>query len=255
MKKLSFYQVITLLITILTIGVNALANALPLNNLTTGEISDQFAILFVPAGYVFSIWGLIYTGMIAFTIYQLLPAQRDNQLIRKITPAYWLLSLANTAWIFLWHYEVFLATLLPMLTILAGLIFIYLQITNAKQPSKSDIWLIKLPFSIYLGWVSVAVIANISQVLFFLNWNGFGLSDTVWAITMLVIATGLGAIYLLKEKNYAYVLVLVWAFAGIGVKQIADPGVSTIAYAASVVLLISSAIQFVRNRNLQGAIQ
>ena len=86
----------------------------------TGEISDRFAIYFVPAGYVFAIWGVIYLGMIAYTVYQALPAQRDNPLLNKIAPAYWIGNLSNIAWIFLWHYEFFPLTLVAMLTLLAG---------------------------------------------------------------------------------------------------------------------------------------
>jgi len=107
MKRISLSQIITILVTLLTITVNVLANALPLNGQDTGEISDRFDIYFVPAGYVFSIWGLIYLGLIAFTIYQALPSQKDNELIKKIYPAYWIGSLANIVWLFLWHYNIF----------------------------------------------------------------------------------------------------------------------------------------------------
>ena len=99
MKKNSLSQIITILVTIITITVNTLANTLPINGQGTGEISDRFDIFFVPAGYVFSIWGLIYLGLIAFTVYQALPNQRDSELLKKIYPAYWVGNLANTAWI------------------------------------------------------------------------------------------------------------------------------------------------------------
>ena len=120
MKKITLTQIVTVLATLITITVNALANILPLNGLNTGEISDRFDILFVPAGYVFSIWILIYIGLIFYSIYQALPAQADNQVLKKIAPFYWVSSLANSAWIFFWHYELFSITLIAMLAILIG---------------------------------------------------------------------------------------------------------------------------------------
>ena len=191
MKKISISQIVTILVTLLTITVNILANALPLNGLDTGEISDRFDIYFVPAGYVFSIWGLIYLGLIAFSIYQVLPSQKDDKLLKKIYPAYWIGSLANVTWLFLWHYEVFSLTLIAMLALLASLLYIYLQISNASSNlDRNQKWFVKLPFSIYLGWISVATIANVTQVLFYFEWGGWGISPAVWAVIMLVVSAG-----------------------------------------------------------------
>jgi hypothetical protein len=250
MKKLNTNQIITILITLLTITVNTLANALPLNGQGTGEISDRFAIYFVPAGYVFSIWGLIYLGLIAYTIYQALPAQRENALLNKIAPAYWIGNLANTAWIFLWHYNIFPLTVIAMLTILASLLYIYIQIMQAGALSRAQKWLVQLPFSIYLGWISVATIANVSQVLYFLNWNGFGISGPVWAAIMIAVATFLGLLMAWRNFDIAYVLVLVWAFVGIASKHADTALVATSAYAAAAVLavvLVATPIQKIRN--------
>ena len=177
MKKINKNQIITILITLITIIVNGLANALPLNGQGTGEISDRFDIYFVPAGYVFSIWGLIYLGLVAFTIYQALPAQRDSQLLKKIYPAYWIGNIANTVWIFLWHYEFFPLTSAAMLTLLASLLTMYVQLSKPGMTlNRHQKWFVKLPISIYLGWISVATIANVSQVLFFFEWGGWGIS-------------------------------------------------------------------------------
>ena len=240
MKKISVQQIITILVTILTITVNGLANVLPLNGQSTGEISDRFDIYFVPAGYVFSIWGLIYLGLIAFTIYQALPAQKDNPLLKKIYPAYWIGSLANTAWIFLWHYEVFSLTLIAMLTLLASLLYMYLQISReGSSLDGKQKWFVKLPFSIYLGWISVATIANVSQVLFFFDWGGWGISPMVWAVIMLAVATVLGLLMQWRENDWAYVLVLVWAFIGIVNSQADTALVVNAAWIASGLLILA----------------
>jgi hypothetical protein len=250
MKKISISQIITILITLLTITVNGLANALPLNGQGTGEISDRFDIYFVPAGYVFSIWGLIYLGLVTFTIYQALPAQKDNPLLKRIYPAYWVGNLANTVWIFLWHYEIFSLTLVAMLTILVSLLYIYNQISKAK-PELVNVqkWFVKLPVSIYLGWISVATIANVSQVLFFFDWGGWGITPAVWAVILLAVATVLGLLMQWRENNISYVLVLVWAFIGINNSQADTALVANAALLASVLLVLAIIVVSFINRN------
>lgn len=240
MKKISIAQIITILVTLLTITVNVLANALPLNGQDTGEISDRFDIYFVPAGYVFSIWGLIYLGLIAFTIYQALTAQKDNPLLERIYPAYWIGSIANVVWLFLWHYNVFSLTLVAMLTLLASLLYIYVQISKGSDNlDRNQKWLVKMLFSIYLGWISVATIANVTQVLFYFGWGGWGISAAVWAVIMLSIATVLGLLMLWREKDIAYTLVLVWAFIGIANSQADTALVANAARFASAVLILA----------------
>lgn len=240
MKKITIQQLSTLLVTLLTIIVNGLANALPLNGQGTGEISDRFNIYFVPAGYVFSIWGLIYLGLLAFAVYQALPAQRNNELLKKIYPAYWISNLANIAWIFLWHYEYFPLTLVAMLTLLASLLYMYLQITKAgSNLDRNQKWFVKLPVSIYLGWISVATIANVTQVLFYFGWGGWGISPVFWAVIMLTIATVLGLLMLWRENDVAYALVLVWAFVGIASSQAGTALVVNAAWLASVILILA----------------
>jgi hypothetical protein len=233
MKTSPVRQITTIFATLLVITVNGLANALPINGQATGEISDRFAIYFVPAGYVFSIWGIIYLGLIAFAVYQALPAQKDNELLKKISPAYWIGSLANVAWILLWHYEFFTLTLVAMLTILAALIIIYRQLSDSKPGLEGNQnWFIRLPFSIYLGWISVATIANVSQVLFSSGWGGWGISDAVWAVILFSIVTVLGLLMVWREGEIPFALVLVWAFIGIAQKQSANSLVSTSSWIA-----------------------
>ncbi len=159
-------QIAVVLSVLVTVIVNILANALPLNGLNTGEISDRFEVYFVPAGYVFSIWGLIYIGLIAYAVFQALPSQRQNPRLRAT--GWWtvLAGLANSVWIFLWHYEQFPATLAAMLVLLASLIVTYLRLgTGRTTVSPAEKWAVRIPFSIYLGWITVATIANVTSLL------------------------------------------------------------------------------------------
>ena len=230
-------RVIIILSLLLTIIVNVLANALPLNGLNTGEISDSFPILFVPAGYVFSIWGLIYLALIAFAIYSVTPQGRKDNRIDSI--AWWFAAsnLFNTAWIFLWHYQQFPLTLVAMAGLLVSLLAIYLKLrVGLEKRSLVEKLSVDAPFSIYLGWITVAVVANISQVLYYLGWRGSPLTEPVWAVVLLAIAAVLGILMIFLRREVAYPLVLVWAFAGIWVKQSPTPLVANVALAGAVVL-------------------
>lgn len=234
MNKINFRQIAILLATLATVTINILANALPLNGQNTGEISDRFPVFFVPAGYVFSIWGLIYIGLLAYAVYQALPAQRDNPRLKRIGGWYLLGSLANSAWIFLWHYEYFGLTLAAMLTLLISLIAIYLSLEIGRGAvSTAERWLARGTFSVYLGWITVATIANLTDVLYLLDWNGWGVSPQVWAVIMLTAGVIIGSLVALTRGDAAYLLVLVWAFAGIGVKQASAPLVANAAWAAA----------------------
>lgn len=247
MKKMTTRQVVTIFITLLTIVLNVLANALPFNGQGTGEISDRFAILFVPAGYVFSIWFLIYVGLIAFTVFQAKPAQAHNQLLDRIAPFYWVANMANNVWLFFWHWEFFPLTLLAMLIILVSLTLLYLQIRkNEKALTRAEKWNVKLPFSVYLAWISVATIANVTQVLYFIGWNGFGLTPEIWTVIMLLVATVVGLLMLLREMDIAFAFVLVWAFIGIADKQAAFLNAARTAWLASGLILLVIALTAVR---------
>ena len=216
MKKINGRQWMTILATLATITINVLANTLPINGLYTGDISDRFDIYFVPAGYVFSIWGVIYIGWLVYSVFQALPSQAENPVLKKIAPWYWISSLGNIAWIFLWHYEVFAFTLLFMVLILASLLVVNRALAGVEGQTK---WYVKLPFSLYLGWISVATIANASQWLYFFDWSGWAIQPATWAVIMLAIATLLGILMAWLENDTFYTLVLIWAFIGITVSQ------------------------------------
>jgi hypothetical protein len=218
----------------LALTVNILANALPLNGQNTGEISDRFDVLFVPAGYVFSIWGVIYIGWIAFLVFQFLPAQRDNSRLERL--GYWfaLSGVFNAAWLFCWHYNLFGLSVAVMLALLGSLIMSYLRLDVGRSAIGAvERWCVDIPFSVYLGWVSVATVANFTSWLYDINWNGFGLDPQVWAVIMLAVASLLGLLMAFTRRDAGYLFVFVWAFAGIGVKQAAFPLVAVSAWIAA----------------------
>ena len=212
---------------IATIIINGLANALPINGQNTGEISDRFKVYFIPAGYVFSIWGLIYLGLIIFAIFQALPTQRENPRLRA---AGWWVSLgglANTAWIFLWHYEQFPLTFVAMLVLLASLIITYLHLEIGRTSvTPSEQWAVRLPFSVYLGWITVATVANITSLLHYLKWDGFGIAPEIWMGIVLAVVLAITVLMNFTRRDAGYTLVILWALAGISVKHAAVTAVA-----------------------------
>jgi benzodiazapine receptor len=247
-------QIVVLLSTAAVIVVNGLATALPLNDLTTGEISDRFEVYFVPAGYVFSIWGVIYLALIGYSIYQALPSQRENPSMQRTGWLYVLSCIANIAWLFLWHYEFFELTLVAMIALLLLLIAIYLRLETGRiRVSTGETWLAQVPFSIYLGWITVATIANVTSLLDYLNWNGWGLSPELWAVIMLVAGAIIASAVSVIRGDVAYVLVVVWAFAGIAVKH---SGTTVVAVTAGLLAVLVALTLLVgvplRRKRLEG---
>lgn len=188
------------------IVVNLLSNLIPFNGVNTAQVSDSYKVFFVPAGYVFAIWGLIYILLITFAVAQF----RVNGL-RKVQVAIIISSVANAIWLVLWHYYLIGASVVVMLILLISLIFIYENIKDQKAT-------LRIPFSVYLGWISVATIANVTAFLYSINWQGFGISGSIWAAILIVVAGILGGTFILTRKDYAYPLVIIWAIVGILVK-------------------------------------
>jgi len=228
---------------IVTLAVNGLANTLPINGLTTGEVSDRYPVLFVPAGYVFSIWGLIYLSLIVFAIYIVTKRGMVNGKIDSI--AWWFVAanILNAAWVFFWHYELFPVTLIVMLGLLVSLIAIYLKLGVGK--TKRDLvekLTVATPFSIYLGWITVATVANVAQLLYVSGWRGGPISQPAWTVIMLVIGAVLGVLMIFLRSEVSYPLVLTWAFVGIWVKQQGNTDVVAITALILAILIAALAI-------------
>lgn len=212
------------------LAVNGAAVALPLFGRDTGAISDGFDVAFKPAGYVFGIWSVIYLGLIAFAVYQALPAQRHSARLASIDRPFALSCLANGLWLVLWHALWIPASVAVMLVLLGSLIVIYRRLDAGRAAATwAERLCVDLPFSVYLGWISVATIANATIALFDAGWAGGRLGGEGWSIILLAIGAGLASRLAATRRDAAYGAVLVWAFVGISVAQ---GGANTVARAA-----------------------
>ncbi|ETP68979.1 membrane protein [Planococcus glaciei] len=199
------------------IVVNALANILPINGQTTGEISNRLPVMFTPAGYVFSIWSVIYILLAIWIIGFWVRLKKGQIPPLKITAFFVLSALFNISWLLLWHYEFFGWSIAAMVGYLLALIGLYLQYSSEERGLFE-----RLPAAVNMGWISVATIANISFVLTYYNWSGWGLSDQLWTVIMLTVATALALHIRFHHSDIPYALVFIWAFIGIAVKHQMD---------------------------------
>lgn len=233
-----------------TLVVNALANALPINNRLTGDIANQYKgqNYWLPAGYVFAIWGLIYLGLLAYAVYQTLPAQRENPRLRLIGWPFVISCAANIIWLLLFHFNQFALSMVAMLALLVALVIIYLVLGRGQiQVPAGERWLVRLPFSIYLGWITVATVANAAHVLVHQGWTGQPLGPLPWLIIMFLIALVLAGLMMVTRRDLPYLLVLLWAFIGIAVNYTQVTGVLISAIVAAVAVGVMAVLTAARS--------
>ena len=244
------------------ITMNVLANALPLNGRRTGEISDSYPSLFTPAGLTFSVWGVIYLLLGAHVLYQLglfrdsPDTAEQSALLDRVGVLFAISSLANTAWVFAWHYDNIPLSVVLIVVILVCLALIATALRPVHLTGRRR-WFIGVPFSVYFGWTTVAVVANITVLLVSLKWDGFGLSDVAWAVIIVLVAMAIGTATMLRNRDVAYGLVLIWAYVGILIRQISADGLAG-RYPAIIGAVIASLVIYVvveavllRGRNIQ----
>ena len=238
--KTVLLQSLNVLAFAVTVIVNGLASSLALNGRTTAEVSDQYFTLVTPAGYVFSIWGVIYVLLLAFVVFQALPSQREKPFLRQINVLFILSSVFNVVWLFLWHYDQIVLSVALMFALLATLIAVYLRLGIGKtMVTLKERVFVHLPFSVYLGWITVASIANVASALVAVGWDGFGLASDVWAVLVIAVALLITLGVIATRRDVAYSLVLVWALVGIAVNQSAYQNVVLASLIGAVTIVVA----------------
>ena len=231
------------------IAMNFLANALPLNGRRTGDVSDAYPSLFTPAGFTFSIWGVIYLLLGAHVLYQLglfrdgAETTEQSALLNRVGALFAVSSLANTAWVFAWHYDNIPLSAVLITVILVCLALIVTTLRSANLTGRLR-WLVGVPFSVYFGWTTVAVVANMTVLLVSRGWNGFGLADSTWAVIMVLVAMVIGTTTMLRNRDVAYGVVLIWAYIGILSRQTSADGLAG-RYPAIIGAVIASLVIYV----------
>ena len=253
--RIRVLQVLNFVFFLLMVAVNYLAVALPINGKTTGELSNQYPNLFVPAGFTFAIWGVIYTLLLAFCIYQVqsLFSRRTSvadAVVSRMGGLFMLSCVFNMAWIVAWHYEFTLLSVGIMLAFLLTLVTIYQRLgIGFNALSRGEKWFVHVPFSVYLGWISIATIANVTAWLVDNSWGGFGFNPNVWTVFMLAVGVTLAAYMVLVTNGVFFGLVAMWAYFGIAARQYQSEDPSRIvAYAAMAGLVLVAIMVVARFR-------
>ena len=247
-------QIVNIAAFIAVVAMNVFSNALPLNDRTAGEISDALPSYFTPAGYTFSIWSVIYLFLLGFTIYQALLSQRERPFLTQIGWLFAGTTILNIIWLFAWHYGFYAVSVIFMVGLLVTLIAIYLRLNIGRRDpalTTTDKLLYQVPFSLYLGWITVATIANIASVSAYLGWNGFGIDGQVWSAIMMMVAMVVAGILLVNRRNLAYAGVLVWALFGIRAAYPDVPVIANTAMIAAGLIVILALIGYWRTRDLE----
>ncbi|MFS0560673.1 tryptophan-rich sensory protein [Terribacillus sp. 179-K 1B1 HS] len=243
--KLAWFS---LLAYIAAIAVNYLSNALPLGGKTMQQLSDQLGVLFQPAGYAFSIWGIIYFFVLIWVIRLFLRSTRESEWYPKAAGAFIASCIFNIAWLFSFHYELFSISIIPMVALLISLIILYQTVSTSSDRRKFDLF----PFSIYIGWVSVATILNVGILFVSLgvdNIEGWLLSGEVWTIILLIVGTILAIGFMHIFRDSIYPLVFVWAYFAIAAARAEDfPAITAVASIMAVIILIAIPIHLFRRK-------
>ena len=208
--------------------MNYLANSLPLNGKTTGQLSDAYPNLFVPAGITFSIWGIIYLLLAVYCVVQFLPASKE--MAPGISWLFIISCALNGLWIVAWHYQKLPLSLLIMVGLLVTLILINLQLKDLPMG------VLKAAFGVYLGWICIATIANVTALLVGVGWGGMGISQEAWTIIMIAAGTLIVSLAIMRFENPFIGLSVVWAFTGIIIKRSSDYRGIVIAAALGILL-------------------
>jgi len=240
------------------IAVNALANILPINGYNTGQISAFYPNAFVPAGFTFSIWGVIYLLLlyytIGFTYYTLKQEQYPKAFafIERINIYFLLTCVFNMTWILAWHYLQIELSLVIMLLFLITLIQLFLKSsTIVHELTTTQKFILQTPFIVYLGWISVATIANSTALLVAYQWNGFGMPPVYWSAAMILIALLLAVLMLKKFKAIPFALVVAWALWGIYNAQGSAAPILASITAAGIGILITASLFTFFNKNIK----
>lgn len=255
-NKWLMLQILTTVSYLFMVTINALANILPINGVRTGDVTDAYPNLFAPAAVAFAIWGVIYMGLAIMILYQLGLFKGktgvNQEVFQGIGHYFWISSFANVAWVISWHYQWIGLSLVFMIMILVSLILASVKL-NAMDLTKKDHYLVRVPISIYFGWITVATIANVTVFLVSLGWNGWGLSDEFWIIVAIVAGVVISMTTAWRHQDIAYTLVIIWAYLNILNKHLSIysatgfdgqyPGIiTTVSISLGVIVLVLSLI-------------
>lgn len=249
--KLQKQPIINAIALAITVFINYLSNTGVLNGNTMKTVSDKYHNLFTPAGYAFSIWGLIYLMLAGFVVYCFFGVKKEHErrVVKQVGAWFAISCLINSAWVFAWLYHFTGVSVLLMVALLITLLAILFR-TNAERtnPPLHIVAWVWWPFALYGGWISVALIANTAAYLTKIGWTGWGLSQQQWTIAMIVVAGLLNVVVTWRRNLREFALVGAWGLAAVAVaNKNTHVQIFTIALITAVIIVVSCTIHAVKN--------
>ena len=206
-------------------------------------LSDRLfpSVQILPANYAFAIWAPIYLGLIAFGLYQAQPTQRHNPSLQRGGYRLVFACISQCAWIYLFLTRLFPLSVVAMLGILLPLIVLYQRLEIGQHHvSPTEQWFIQIPISIYLGWITVAIVVNAALALYSINWDGWGITPAIWAVITIVVSAAITTLVTIEHHDPAYLLVIIWALIAIGIRHLDTPLITVTAAVAAIFLILLS---------------
>lgn len=260
LKNYRLLQLLNLIGFTAMLTVNYLANALPINNMRVGDVSAKFSNIFVPAGYAFSIWGVIYLLLGIFAVYQITGLFSKDQkkllYVEKISCLFFTSCILNAVWLLAWQYLRIGLSLIIMVLLLSNLILIYKRLQDNAVKQERLGTLVQSTFSVYLGWITIATVANVCAFLVSIGWNRFGLSDVFWMAVVLIVATLIVLWVMFKHRDWLYGLVAVWALLAIVVARLKDTPVEILVVALTALcgmVVAGSIVKIILDKKKRGS--
>lgn len=236
-------QVTILAAIIGSIVINTISNFFPPDGIDMATLSDRLfpSVQILPANYAFAIWAPIYLGLIAFGLYQAQPTQRHNPSLQRGAYLLVFACISQCAWIYLFLARLFPLSVVAMLGILLPLIVLYQRLEIGQHHvSPTEQWFIQIPISIYLGWITVAIVVNAALALYSINWGGWGITPAIWAVIAIVVSAAITTLVTIEHHDPAYMLVIVWALIAIGIRHLDTPLITVTAAVAAIFLILLS---------------
>lgn len=244
----------------LTLAMNALASWLPLAGRTTGEISDRFPVMITPAGYTFSVWGVIYLGLLAFAVYQTLPRHRARAAVADVRPPFVATCVLNAAWLVAWHNLWITAAMAIIAALWGALAFIHLRLRRRDvEGAAADRWFLRAPFGLYFGWITAATLVNLRVLTYAWGWTGGGAAEVAWTLGTILVVASVAVAIVRWSFDLAFGAVAAWALVGVAVANGSRPLVAGAALAGAAVVVLAGAwvgfqhMQAVRPRTSTGS--
>lgn len=222
------------------LSFSVLSVTLPLGGRALPELAALTENVFSPARFVHAVWLVILSGLGAFVLYQFLPSQGRIPGRRRASLLFSVACLLNVAWLTAWHFQWTGLSVAIMGALLVCVFLIYLQVTaRSAEATLARRLMSVLPFRLYLGWLLMTTLFNVSAAFSGGAPAPAGLSATAWAFSLFGVTFGLGLLFLFLKNDLFVNLMLIWGLIGVAAGQAGNTAVVAGAAGSAALLFLA----------------